>query len=80
MISRRFARYPRKPNFRARAQILACGITWRGATQLFSYLGYYFFYYLSERYHPLPAKAERDSRTACSGSPRRRGPRVEVPA
>ena len=80
MSSRRFSEYPKKPNFRAGVYIYARGIARAGAAQLFSYLGYYFFYYLSEGYRPLPAKAERDNRTAISASPRRRGPRVEAPA
>lgn len=63
MISRRFSEYPKKPNFRAGVYIYARGIARAGAAQLFSYLGYYFFYYISEGYDPLPPKAERDSRT-----------------
>lgn len=64
MISLDLSRYPRKPNFRARASIHmragapSCGV------QVFNYLGFYFFYYISEGYDPLSPKAERDSRTA----------------
>ena len=80
MSSRRFSEYPKKPNFRAGVYMYTRDVARAGAAQLFSYLGYYFFYYISKGCPPLPPKTERDSRTAFSAPPRRRRPSVEVPA
>ncbi len=74
MISLAHSRYLRKPNFRARASIhmragaLSCGI------QVFNYLSYFLFYYISEGYEPLLPKAERESRTvSCARGERTAG-------